>query len=271
MFVLSGFADEICDDFREQMRVWKSMGLKYFELRSAWGVNIIQLTDNQLEEIKRIIDSIDISVACIGSPIGKSNIEDDFSFERVRLERAIWIARYFGCNYIRIFSFYSCEGNILQKKDEVIARLRKMEEIAVANDIVLLHENESHIYGEHSTQCVEIARALASRNFGLVFDPANYSVAGENVLEAERIMHDYISYLHIKDYSLSSKGMACPGNGDSHIKDVVERLRERDLMVALEPHLEFAGKFGGFTGEKKFIEAVAAFKDIIDKVGIQWA
>lgn len=271
MFFLSGFADEICEDFHEQMRVWKSLDLKYFELRSAWGINVMQLTDIQLQEIKKLIDSINVSVACIGSPIGKSNIEDDFSFERGRLERAFWIAKYLDCRYIRIFSFYSSDGNILQKKDEVIKRLQKMVEMASAYNIVLLHENESQTYGEHSMQSAEVAKILASKNFGLVFDPANYSRAGENALEAERIMHDFISYLHIKDYSREANSMVFPGEGDSYIKEIVEKLRAKNLMVALEPHLEFAGQFGGFTGEKKFKEAVSVFRDIIDKTGIEWA
>ena len=48
----------------------------------------------------------------------------------------------------------------------------------------------------------EIAKELNSPNFGLVFDPANYSVAGEDVIVAEKNMHDYITYIHVKDYSI---------------------------------------------------------------------
>ncbi|HZJ88776.1 MAG TPA: sugar phosphate isomerase/epimerase family protein [Sphaerochaeta sp.] len=271
MFFLSGFSDEICDDFNEQMRVWRAMDLKHFELRSAWGINVMQLTDDQLEEIKQIIEPINVSVACIGSPIGKSNIEDDFSFERERLERAIVVAKYFDCKFIRIFSFYSSDGDILQKKTEVMQRLRKMAEMAAAEDIVLLHENESNTYGELSIQSVEIAETLASKNFGLVFDPANYSMAGEDALEAEKNMHDYINYLHIKDFSLRTKTMVFPGDGDSYIREIVEKLKGEKLMVALEPHLEIAGQFGGFTGEIKFMKTVSIFKNILDEIGIDWA
>ena len=199
MFHISGFADELDRDFDKQMSTWHDMGLKYFELRSAWGINVMQLSDEQIKKIKDISDSYGIKVSCIGSPIGKTYIEDDFSYELNRLDRAIFLAKYFDCHFVRVFSFYS-HSNILQQKEEVFRRLKKMAEIAKEKDIILLHENEHAIYGELSLQSREIAKELNSPNFGLVFDPANYSVAGEDVIVAEKNMHDYITYIHVKDY-----------------------------------------------------------------------
>ena len=129
MFHISGFADELDRDFEKQMSIWHDMGLKYFELRSAWGINVMELSDDHIKKIKDISSRYGIKVSCIGSPIGKTYIEDDFSYELNRLDRAIFLAKYFECSFVRVFSFYS-KGNILDKREEVFKRLAKMAEIA---------------------------------------------------------------------------------------------------------------------------------------------
>ena len=270
MFTITGFADELGPDFETQMRIWKEMGLSYFELRSAWGTNVMSLNDEQVEQVKAISGKYGIKVSCIGSPIAKTFIEDDIEFEMKRLERAFHLAKYLGCSKVRVFSFYSRNGNILDYREEVLARLKKMADFAAENGIELLHENEAGIYGQHSTQSAEIARELKSRYFGLVFDPANYSVAGENALESESIMHPYITYVHVKDYSGHDLDMSIPGEGVSFIPQVLERLKDRDLFISMEPHLDHAGQFGGSTSPEKYMAAVKAVRDILDGLSIEW-
>ncbi len=271
MFTITGFADELGQDFETQMSFWKQMGLSWFDLRSAWGANVLSLTDEQVQRIKDIIDPIGVKVSCIGSPIGKTYIEDPPELEMKRLERAAYLANFFGCGRVRVFSYYCREGNILGHRDEVLRRLRMLSDYAQKQGIVLLHENEANIYGEHSREGAEIAATLGSDHFGLVFDPANYSLAGEDALTAENNMHPYISYIHVKDYAGHDLDMSIPGQGVSHIKEVFDRLRERDLFIAMEPHLDAAGKFGGCTSPEKYAAAVKAVRKILDELGIEWS
>ncbi|MCQ2398407.1 MAG: sugar phosphate isomerase/epimerase [Sphaerochaetaceae bacterium] len=270
MFTITGFSDELSSDFEIQMQCWKKMNLTYFELRSAWAVNVMDLTDNQVDRVKEISDRYGIKVSCIGSPINKTYIEDSIDFEMKRLERAFHLAKYFGCNKVRVFSFYSRNGKILEYRDEVMNRLKKMADFARDNNIVLLHENESNIYGEKSRESAEIAATLKSDYFGLVFDPANYSVAGEDALEAEKIMHPYITYVHVKDYSGHDHSMSIPGTGISHIREVFDRLRDRDLFISMEPHLDLAGQFGGNTSPEKYNDAVSSVKRMLTELEIQF-
>ena len=48
MWTLSGFVDEISADPIEQCQVARGLGLRYVEIRSAWGVNILDLDSDQL-------------------------------------------------------------------------------------------------------------------------------------------------------------------------------------------------------------------------------
>ena len=77
MWTLSGFADEIGPDVRTQCGVLAELGIRYLELRSAWGTNVVDLDDEQLAEVGRILAEHGIGVSSIGSPIGKIRITDD--------------------------------------------------------------------------------------------------------------------------------------------------------------------------------------------------
>ena len=52
MWTLSGFADEIDPDPETQCRVLNELGIAHIELRSAWDVNVLDLTDEQLDEVE---------------------------------------------------------------------------------------------------------------------------------------------------------------------------------------------------------------------------
>src|SRR3954452_13040486 len=106
MWVLSGFADEIDADLETQCRVLDELGIGFIELRSAWDVNVLDLTDEQVTEVARILGEHGIKVSSIGSPIGKINIADDFEAHLVRMDRAIEVAVRLGAPFIRVFSFF---------------------------------------------------------------------------------------------------------------------------------------------------------------------
>ena len=86
MWTLSGFADEISPDLTEQCEVATSLGLKYIEVRSAWDVNILDLSPDQLATMKKTLSAYGMKVSSIGSPIGKIFIDEDFGphLERMR-------------------------------------------------------------------------------------------------------------------------------------------------------------------------------------------
>ena len=67
MWTLSGFADEIDSDFTTQCKVASELGLEFLEIRSAWGVNILDLDDSQLETIRQILAEHGLRVSSVGS------------------------------------------------------------------------------------------------------------------------------------------------------------------------------------------------------------
>ena len=163
MWTLSGFADEIADDFETQLQTVTGLGLKYIEFRSAWGTNILDLTDEQLAQAKELLAKYDLQVSSIGSPIGKIFIDEDFAPHLERAKHAVDVANFFGAPFIRIFSFFIREGaNADDFRDEVMRHMAALAEVAAAGNVVLLHENEKDIFGDIPRRVVDILQTVNS-------------------------------------------------------------------------------------------------------------
>ena len=67
-FTLSAFGDEIADDVDEQLRVLNELEIDYLELRRAWGTNVLELSDDEVGQLKDRCEAHSIGVSCIGSP-----------------------------------------------------------------------------------------------------------------------------------------------------------------------------------------------------------
>jgi sugar phosphate isomerase/epimerase len=69
--------DEISPNLKEMIDFLNSAEVKWVELRSLNGINILNLTDSQLIEIKAELDKNNIAVSAICSPLFKWPLEND--------------------------------------------------------------------------------------------------------------------------------------------------------------------------------------------------
>ena len=60
---LSGFADEISADPREQLATLAAESITHLELRSAWSVNVADFTVRQLDEFRARLDDAGVRVS----------------------------------------------------------------------------------------------------------------------------------------------------------------------------------------------------------------
>jgi predicted dehydrogenase/sugar phosphate isomerase/epimerase len=271
MLKISGFGDEIAKEFETQLLEMRKMNLNYIALRNLWGTNILDLNPKQKTRAKNLLREFGMGVSEIGSPLGKIQINDSWEKEWERYERAIAMAHFFQCPRIRIFSFYFPEGDAPEKhRASVITKLKEMTDRAEKEGIVLLLENEGRIYGEDGIHCRDLAESINSPNFKLIFDPGNFVVCGTKAFtQWYELMVDHVVHLHIKDCTFD--GTFTPaGQGEAEIPELIAALKERGFsgFATMEPHLMEGGQFGGFSGPKRFGEAVDAFRDVCDQAGM---
>ena len=267
-FFLSAFGDEIADDLATQLEVLASEGVRNLELRGAWGKNVLDLNADELAQARALLDEHGFGVSAIGSPIGKSQIEQPRSFEHERLDRAINAARVLGSSRIRVFSYF-CGENPGQHRDEVLARMGELTERAADAGLILVHENERDIYGDNAERCHDLLASTNSPALRAAFDPANYVQCGVRPMaEAWPLVQQYVGHIHIKDAVFADKSVRPAGQGDGAIPELLATLAERGYQgyVTLEPHLKVAGRSGGYSGEEGMRVAIHALRGLLEKL-----
>jgi sugar phosphate isomerase/epimerase len=275
MWTLSGFVDEISDDFTEQCKVASGLGLRYVEVRSAWGTNILDLDESQLSTLQETLASNDLKVSSIGSPIGKISIDDEFPPHLERMRHAVEVAMTLEAPYIRLFSFFIPEGTDPDsRRDEVLNRMSALAEAAADSDVILVHENEKEIYGDIPRRCLDIVTSVSSPKLQLAWDPANFVQVGVRPFtEGYAMLRPHVGYIQIKDALLSDGTVVVAGAGDGEVPETVRALRADgfDGFFSLEPHLGEYTAFGALSGPELFTESWKAFTGILTSEGIQYA
>ncbi|MBQ9920755.1 MAG: sugar phosphate isomerase/epimerase [Clostridia bacterium] len=241
-FIFSGFADEICKDFGEQLKNLKKLGINTIEPRQLDGKSIIDITKEEAIKYKQMIDAEGMGVSAIGSPIGKIDITADFEEHFDKYKHVLDLADIFGTKNIRMFSFFIPEGEEpVRYRPEVMKRLRRLLDEAKKRNIVLCHENEKSIYGEKPEYCLDILREFGGE-MRAVYDMCNFIMANaEPYPYSFNLVKDYIEYIHIKDADADHN--ICPaGEGIGCVYEVMRDLSElragKPTYVTLEPHLK---------------------------------
>lgn len=265
---LSGFGDEIDPDPRVQCAVLLAVGARHIEVRSAWGVNVVDLSDAQVQELASIILGAGLRVSAVASPIGKCEITDPR--EEGRLARVIEVARALGAPFIRVFSFWT-HGDPAAISREVFRRMRDWAAMAESAGLVLVHENEKDIYGDVPERVLEIVEMVDSPALKLAWDSANFVQVGVRPhTDAFDMLAQHIAYLQVKDARIVDRAIVPAGEGDGELADTIAALRSRGYagFASLEPHLADAHALGGFSGAAGFGAAARAFRTLTDASGV---
>jgi sugar phosphate isomerase/epimerase len=265
-FTLSAFGDEIAADLGEQLDLLASEDIHHLELRSAWGINVIDLSSEQLAQAAEMLQERGFGVSAIGSPVGKSPIDAPPEYEQERLARAIAAAEALGTHNIRIFSFYVPQGRAAEFRDEVLRRMAALIDQAARAGITLLHENEREIYGDTAERCHDLMASIDSPTLRMAFDPANFVQVGVRPMEtAWPLLADYTVHVHIKDALFADGSVRPAGEGDGAIPELLAALRAKKYSgyLTLEPHLHVAGRAGGFSGPDGMRTAIRALRGLM--------
>lgn len=270
---LSGFGDEIDPNPAVQAAVLLALGASHIEVRSAWGVNVSEMTSNQMAVLKEVLDANGLFTSAVASPIGKVDIGLPVEHEVQRLQRIISVAERLDTKYIRIFSFYPADGQGPDDiREDVLTRMRALAEEAERAGVVLLHENEKGIYGDTPLRVLDIMTSVNSPALRVAWDNANFVQVGvKPYTEGYAMLRPYLDYLQVKDAMMATGTVVPAGEGDGELEATIAALKADGYagFASLEPHLDSAHELGGFSGPVAFGVAARAFGLLAANNGIE--
>jgi len=272
-WILSGFGDEIDPDPAVQVGVLQALGAYHIEVRGAWDTNIVELPEDQLDRLAKLLRDRGMGVSAIASPVGKVDVFGDPDAELARLRRAIAAAHRLGARYVRMFSFYRPEGvPVEQTRDTVLTRLRGFADLAEREGVVLVHENEKDIYGDVPQRVLDLVESVGSPALRLAWDSANFVQVGVRPFtDGYAMLRPHLEYLQVKDAVVATGTVVPAGEGDGELPATLTALRDDGYsgFASLEPHLAASYRQGGFSGAAEFGRAARAFAALTASIGVE--
>ena len=268
-FHLTGFADEISPDLEVQVRTLSRLGFRGLDLRTVDGTNVVDLSIDDLQRVNEACREHGLEVSSIGSPVNK--IQYDILLqgrEHDRLRKACKAASLLDCKRVRIFSPEVPADQHDAMSSTVIEWLRDQKRLAEGMGVVLIHENDGHFWGAYPKNAQRLFEELGGETFRACFDFANSELIGYKPMQDWfPWLLPHLDTLHIKD---AKDGKILPaGEGDSQMEETLRWLIEQGWSgpLTIEPHLQAAGPFGGFSGEQLFEEAANALRGVLARAG----
>jgi sugar phosphate isomerase/epimerase len=258
MFKLGIITDELTGQLEDALPFLTSYHLHWCELREMWGKNIMNLSKDDLGLARKLIEDAGLQVSDIGSPIYKWNLpqmpakagekRDEFKASFVEsdadrlLHQSFDLARFFGTNKVRIFSYWRVPEpekayNLVRDK------LGTAADLASKAGIVLVLENEHTCNVGTGRELGRLIKDIHSPALRGNWDPGNAAMLDEipypNGYEAVK---GQFAHMHIKDVrksaSTGKKEWAPVGGGFIDWKGQIQALREDgyDGTMSLETH-----------------------------------
>ena len=255
---ISFLPDEMFDDFEAALQLGASWGLRHVEVRLVDGVNVLDLTDAQVQRTRRVIDQAGMTVSALATPFFKCAIPGlasplDGPMHGARqatyeehldlLPRAVEIADALGAPAMRIFSFWHDPAH----RDAFWACFPDAVEATLAAtagaNVMPCLENEGACNIRTSADLAEAAQRLPDRRLRFIYDPGNSTHAGMPPRTDDfRHFADRVALVHIKDAIYDAQAeKATPvlfGAGETDYTEVLSALHVAGYAGALtlEPH-----------------------------------
>ncbi|MCY3958781.1 MAG: TIM barrel protein [Chloroflexi bacterium] len=272
-FRLSGFGDEISDELSVQLRVMSELGVDALEPRRVQlpggnTKNIVEMSDAELQVMRRMLDDHGMACSQIGSPVGKAPLDSDLEVQVQQLEGAVRAAHILDADYIRVFGFQPVQGDPLPAdRPAALGKFQRLAEhlVSLGPGLTLSLENEHDLYDDTPVACSEFL-ALGGAPISMCFDPGNFVRAGVSPFDdAWPVLGAATQMIHVKDYDTSIADWAPAGAGDGQLADVLGSADPKAVAyLSLEPHLAGTAAGRGRDRAELWREAHAALMRVLN-------
>ncbi len=223
-FRIAAITDEFSPkDLDAALTGMAAVGMTGAELRVVGGRNMIDLTDEEVDQVRATVEARGMTVVGLASPLLKcvlpdsppldSRVQHDVfgsphTFEdQPRLTaRAFEIAERLGAPIIRVFSYWRTTDPD-RTYDRLAEALLALADEADRRGIVIGLENEHACNVGTAAEAARMLQAVDHPALGVIWDPANASILGETPfpdgylqLPRERIVHVHAKDCRVADH-----------------------------------------------------------------------
>ncbi len=222
MFEVGVFADDIDQDLDHALDVVESLGVRWLEIRSAWGKNLVDHTDGDARDIVARIHARGLRVACVAAPLLKSRLDglgdasheqffaetrDTWEQQLAVLRRAAALAHLCGTRLVRCFSFWRAGDDPAPIWERLTARFREIVRAAESEAVVLVMENDFECNLGTGALAARLVRQIGSPHLRVLWDPGNAYFVGETPYpDGYEHVRSLVAHVHLKDAVRSGPG-----------------------------------------------------------------
>ena len=260
-FRLAVINDEVSEDFDHACSVAANdFGLSWIEIRGMWGKSAIDLSPDEIDRARQILDRHKLRVTDIASPLFKVHwpgaplsktgprrdpaaIDADYKKQDDVLMRCINLAKSFGTDRIRCFDFWRLE-NPAPYRAAINEKLTQAARTCAQHNLILLLENEMACNTGSGKEAALTMAAITEPNFMLNWDPGNSATFPDDTPypdDYDLLPKNRIGHCHCKDTIRKPDGKFAWAPVGGGIVDWVGQFRafKRDgyhYAVSLETH-----------------------------------
>jgi sugar phosphate isomerase/epimerase len=148
--------------------------------------------------------------------------------------------------------------------------------------MILVHENESYIYGDDARRCRDLMDSVGSPALEIAFDPANFVQVGVRPFDdAWPLLHEHVGHFHVKDAVSVDRSRLPPypshvpeerlmasvrpaGEGEAQLTELLRGLAKQEYKgyLVIEPHLHH--RLPDLDGAGRFAVALKALRKLLD-------
>lgn len=251
--------DEISEDLEHALAVCSELGIRDIELRSIWNTSIVEMSDDDLGRVERLLVDGGFNVCGIASPFLKCHVsgegeaagrthsasastrDDQWDI----LGRSLQVANQLDAPMVRAFSFWRVEDPT-SVRDDLLEVLREATIRTKAAGKLLGLENEFACNVATGEEAGWYLERIDDPTLGIIWDPGNVAALGvQPSADDFRHVRDRIHHVHVKDaVSLSlDDGFTVIGQGIVGWDEQCRLLKDAgyDGVLSLENHFSLDG------------------------------
>jgi sugar phosphate isomerase/epimerase len=280
MIELAVITDEIDNDLAHALDVMAEYGVRHAELRSIGDKNISNMSRDEVDAVRKLLDKKGAKAIGVASPFFKTDLPDTgtgvtgalhgassigFEEQIELLVRCIDSAKRLGAPFVRTFTFWKHGPLTPQIEDRIVDAYAVPARMAEDSGIILVVENEHACYVGTGAEAARVVSRIDSPAVKIVWDPANSIFAGETPFPTGyAAVKPFVAHVHVKDARPTTTGeveVVVVGGGLANWPAQVAALRADGYngYLSLETHYASNG-----SKEASSRDCLAAMKRLVD-------